>query len=334
MGTLLAACALAAGLAYATSTASNAAAHQEAVRLCSTHHQFGKEPVPVAKSADRSETLAHVTWGYSAEAGFCYLILDDAATATLRARTPHTAPPLPRVDPVATPFCSSHHQFGKEPVPVAKSADRSETLAYVTWGYSTEAGFCYLILDAAASATLRAAAQPDPTAEPTPDPTPDPTAEPTPNPLPIPANPPNRVSVGQFHACYLDADAAAICVNANRFYGQALTGAPAGQFTFISSGYRHSCGLRTTGTVECWGDDQFGPYLAPTGQFAEVSTGGSYSCGLRTTGAIECWGHQDDKRNPIPANDNRLVVPPGEYAAVSAANAYACGLRTDSTVSC
>ena len=166
LGTLLAACALAAGLAYATSTAVNAATDQEAVRLCSTHHQFGKEPVPVAKSADRSVTLAHVTWGYSTEAGFCYLTLDDAATATLRASTPHTAPPPPNVDSVATPFCSSHHQFGKEPVPVAKSADRSENLAYVSWGYSSEAGFCYLILDDAATSTLRAAAQPDPTAEP------------------------------------------------------------------------------------------------------------------------------------------------------------------------
>ncbi|MYH72181.1 MAG: hypothetical protein F4153_06360, partial [Acidimicrobiia bacterium] len=103
LGTLLAACALAAGLAYATSTAVNAATDQEAVRLCSTHHQFGGEPVPVAKSADRSENLAYVTWGYSTEAGFCYLILDGAATSTLRAATqpdPTTDPPP---DPPAAP---------------------------------------------------------------------------------------------------------------------------------------------------------------------------------------------------------------------------------------
>ena len=158
----------------------------------------------------------------------------------------------------------------------------------------------------------------------------------TPLTLPIPANPPIRMDAGLFHFCYLQHDHTAICVQGNSFYGQALTGAPAGQFAAISSGARHSCGLRTTGTVECWGDDQFGPYLAPTGQFAAVSAGVFYSCGLRITGTIECWGHPDEQGNPTPANDARLDAPAGQFAAVSAADdaGYTCGLRTDSTVSC
>ena len=315
--TALAVAALAAGITFAT--ASPAVAQVNDAADCAQRFGFAQNPVPVAKTADGQQVLASVRWGYTT--GLCYLILDDAAVQTLRANPPTQIPQATTsADRAAANRCHNAHRpahgFAQNPVPVAKTADGQQVLASVRWGYTT--GLCYLTLDDAAVQTLRAGSQ----------------TAPATNPLAIPANPPSRISAGTFHFCYLRPDHVAVCPNANRFHGQALTGAPDGQFAAISSGYRHSCGLRNDGTVACWGDDQFGPYLAPGGQFVEVSAGSSYSCGLRSSGTIECWGHRNDRRDPIPANDVRLQAPAGQFAAVSASGAFACGLRTDRTVSC
>ncbi len=333
LSALSATAALAAGIAFAVATP--AAAHDSEEADCADLFGFAQSPVPVAKTADGQEVLATVRWGYSP--GLCYLTLDEPAIQVLRANPP-TGPQqvTTPADGAAADRCHNAHNpqrgFARNQVPVAKSADGQQVLATVRWGYSP--GLCYLTLDEPAVQVLRA----EPTATPTPTstatPTPTPTATSTAEPLSISASPPTRMDAGQFHSCYLQDDNTAICLNGNRFHGQALTGAPGGEFAAISSGYRHSCGLRPTGTVECWGDDQFGPFLAPAGQFAAVSAGASYSCGLRPAGTIECWGHQDGKGNPIPANDVRLRAPPGQFVSLSAATDYVCGLRTDSTVSC
>ena len=56
-------------------------------------------------------------------------------------------------------------------------------------------------------------------------------------------------------------------------------------------GWRHSCGLRTDGTITCWGwNEDSGQATAPAGQFSAVSAGRRHSCGLRTDGTITCWG--------------------------------------------
>ena len=120
---------------------------------CAEVFRFGAEPVPVAKSGDGNTVLATVSWGYSAEANLCYLVLDGPAIDTLRADPPSGAIPAPAPAPV----CRDFHGFGAEPVPVAKSADGRTVLATVSWGYSAEANLCYLVLDGPAIDTLRAA---------------------------------------------------------------------------------------------------------------------------------------------------------------------------------
>ena len=43
---------------------------------------------------------------------------------------------------------------------------------------------------------------------------------------------------------------------------------PAGTvFRSLTAGYGHSCGIRTDGTVACWGDDYFGQASPPAGTF-------------------------------------------------------------------
>ncbi|WP_419847194.1 hypothetical protein [Candidatus Poriferisocius sp.] len=125
----------------------------DTAQRCFDHHKFGAQPVDVAKSADRQTVLAQVRWGFHETIG-CYLTLDPAALQTLRAAPAPLG--FPAGDPSAARQCSAVHKFGAQPVDVAKSADRQTVLAQVRWGFHETIG-CYLTLDPAAIAALRAA---------------------------------------------------------------------------------------------------------------------------------------------------------------------------------
>ncbi len=66
---------------------------------------------------------------------------------------------------------------------------------------------------------------------------------------------------------------------------------PAGTFIQVSAGYAHTCGLRTDGTLACWGCNDYGQAAPPAGTFSQVSAGGYHTCGLQTDGTLACWGH-------------------------------------------
>ena len=82
----------------------------------------------------------------------------------------------------------------------------------------------------------------------------------------------------------------------------------AGEFASVSAGWFHSCGVRTDGSVECWGvnvdweGNVVGQATPPGSSFTSVSAGWFHSCGVRTDGSVECWGNNDfgqaDPPNP------------------------------------
>ena len=98
-----------------------------------------------------------------------------------------------------------------------------------------------------------------------------------------------------------------------------------GLFTSISAGDGHTCGVRTSGSVVCWGNNLGGQTDAPRGAFSAVSGGYRHSCGLRTDNTIRCWGSD---------NVGESDAPSGAFSAVSAGLFHSCGLRTDNTISC
>ena len=72
-------------------------------------------------------------------------------------------------------------------------------------------------------------------------------------------------------------------------YGQ--SNAPSdSDFTAVSAGDRHTCGLRERGAIVCWGLNDRGQTDVPVGRFSSVSAGVGYACGLRESGVIACWG--------------------------------------------
>ena len=137
------------------------------------------------------------------------------------------------------------------------------------------------------------------------------------------------VTAGYSHSCGLRTDGTITCWGDN---GDGRATAPAGQYSAVTAGSVHSCGLRTDGTITCWGLNNFGEATAPAGQYSAVTAGGLHSCGLRTNGTITCWGYNGDGRAPAP--DGQTPAPDGQYSAVTAGVLHSCGLRTNGTITC
>ena len=104
-------------------------------------------------------------------------------------------------------------------------------------------------------------------------------------------------------------------------------------FTAVSAGHSHSCGVRSDGTITCWGNNDYGQADPPTGTFTAVSAGETNSCGLRTDGTVTCWGNG----NKAPAGSFTAVVTSlsdQRFLSNGLIWGYSCGLRTDGTVTC
>ena len=65
-----------------------------------------------------------------------------------------------------------------------------------------------------------------------------------------------------------------------------------GVFTQLAGGNLHPIGLRSDGTIACWGSNFNGQCDAPDGEFTQVAAG-YYSVGLREDGTVACWGKND-----------------------------------------
>ena len=123
----------------------------------------------------------------------------------------------------------------------------------------------------------------------------------------------------------------------------------------IAAGGDHTCGIRTDGTLWCWGDNDAGelglgnhtghdrPWQITTpaaGGWASVTAGGEDTCGIRTDATLWCWGNNWEGQLGI-GNENsqgrprQVTTPvPGGWASVTTAGDHTCATRTDATLWC
>ncbi len=102
-------------------------------------------------------------------------------------------------------------------------------------------------------------------------------------------------------------------------------------FVSVSAGLDYSCGIRSSGLVNCWNwwymsNGELGLDLdTPDGIFESVDAGWEYACGIRLGGSLECWGE-----TPLAG----AMPPEGEFRDVSVGIEHACAVRVDGELKC
>ena len=128
----------------------------------------------------------------------------------------------------------------------------------------------------------------------------------------------SSVSAGGRHTCAIRRTGEMVCWGYNE-HGESV--APTGTFLSVSAGYDHTCAVRDTGELACWGWDYNDQSSPPAGTFVSVSTGLWGPCGLRDTGEIECWG-------------SSWGPSAGTFTSVSAGTNYVCAVRVTGEAAC
>ena len=151
------------------------------------------------------------------------------------------------------------------------------------------------------------------------------------------------VSVGWSYACGLSEIGEAVCWDwdpvkgvksvlrrqliAGKRGGVSPKAAPGGVFTAVSASWGYACGLRSSGVVECWGENPVAELEPPAGVFKNVSARLEHVCGTRSSGKIECWG--------VAARWREVgAPPPGPFTDLTTNPHYSCGLRPGGEVEC
>jgi YVTN family beta-propeller protein len=131
------------------------------------------------------------------------------------------------------------------------------------------------------------------------------------------------INAGHFHQCRLQTSGTLDCWGRDDF-GQATP--PAGVFTSVVGGSAHSCALGADGEVSCWGNNVFGQATPPAGVFTQIASGFRHTCGLREDRSIECWGQNDQ---------GEAAAPVGAFAQISAGSSHSCAISAiDASVTC
>ena len=116
-------------------------------------------------------------------------------------------------------------------------------------------------------------------------------------------------------ACGLKSDGTLVCWGSTGFAPRP----PVGTFSLLADD--GPCALTRGGSVLCWGSNFYGQAAAPPGRFINLSG----VCGVRVNGTLSCWG----------TNEYGQASPPGgRFTQVSAAAAQTCAIAEDRSLHC
>jgi hypothetical protein len=144
------------------------------------------------------------------------------------------------------------------------------------------------------------------------------TQDPPPSPEPL-----REVRVGWSGPCGLRvSDDSAIC-----WAGSPAAAAPTDPLTALAVGASHACGVRSDGSLVCWGDPGGTPGVLtpPVGQFIDVKAEDASDCALGGDGSIACWGSWADPG---------FTGPQGTFEQFGIGEQFGCGMHAGGSVEC
>jgi alpha-tubulin suppressor-like RCC1 family protein len=152
------------------------------------------------------------------------------------------------------------------------------------------------------------------------------------------------LAVGRRHACGIRAAGAGRtlwCWGANDS-GQAGGAAPAwnrptqvgsaDDWNTVDAGDRHSCGLRGTGDLWCWGGGALAPVpIGSGGNFEKVAVGGETTCTIRKdSGQLSCGANTDSGDRPV----GLMRILDGAWFAVAGGRRHMCAFTMAGLLVC
>jgi alpha-tubulin suppressor-like RCC1 family protein len=130
-----------------------------------------------------------------------------------------------------------------------------------------------------------------------------------------------QISSTYLNTCGIKSDGSLIC------WGY-LNTSEAGPFTQVSASLDHACALRPNGVVNCWGSDYRGKSTPPASTyFRQIAAGQDhFTCGIKIDNTLACWG----------GLSNGVIDPPptGTYTQISAGWYHACAVETNGAIQC
>lgn len=118
----------------------------------------------------------------------------------------------------------------------------------------------------------------------------------------------------------------------------------------VAAGSEHSCALRQSGRVVCWGSNVFGqvgdasfmdrrtPVPVALESVEAVSAGGNHTCALHTDGSVSCWGANNRGQLGVGGGGDRgspqVVSGIEAVRSLSAGSQHTCAVRSAGTVWC
>ncbi len=166
-----------------------------------------------------------------------------------------------------------------------------------------------------------------------------------------------KLSSNNYHSCFINTSGALYCWGSNND-GQLGTGTTEAENPYptrvgndndwerVATGVNHTCGIKTNGTLYCWGSNNAGqlgngtnePHYQPEkvgndSNWRDMALGSSNTCAIKTDGSTYCWGNNylvETEYNKSPER----VGTDNDWTQISSGTSHFCAIKSNGSIYC